>query len=115
MVKPQFEDANPFSSGLARIREHGLYGYADKSGSIRIAPQYKYAEDFSEGLAVVGDGAGRYWYIDLHGDRTIASEFAAASPFFKGLANVELLPSDAAEARAAFAYIDTKGRRVFNY
>jgi len=115
VVKPQFEDANPFSSGLARIREHGLYGYADKSGSIRIAPQYKYAEDFSEGLAVVGDGAGRYWYIDLHGDRTIASEFAAASPFFKGLANVELLPSDAAEARAAFAYIDTKGRRVFNY
>jgi len=115
VVDPRFEDAGPFDSGLSRIREHGLHGYADKSGSIQIAPQYKYAEDFSEGFAVVGDGAGRYWYIDQHGSRTIADEFAAASPFFKGLANVKLLPSDATEARAAFAYIDTKGHRVFAY
>ena len=115
VVNPRFEDANPFSSGLSRIREHALYGYADKSGSIRIAPQYKYAEDFSEGFVVVGDLAGQYWYIDQHGNRTIAGEFAAASPFFKGLANVRMLPGDAAAARATFAYIDTKGRRIFTY
>lgn len=115
VVSPRFEDAEPFSSGLSRIREKGMYGYADKSGSIKITPEYKYAEDFSEGLAVVGNGADRYWYIDQQGKRTIIGEFAAASPFFKGLANVKLLPGDAAWTRAAFAYIDTKGRRVFTY
>ena len=115
VIEPKFEDAEPFSSGLARIREGELYGYADKSGSIKVTPRYKYAEDFSEGFAVVSHNADRYFYIDAKGNRTIPGEFAAASPFFKGLAQIRFLPRGAAEARAEFAYIDTKGRRVFKY
>lgn len=115
VINPRFEDPEVFSSGLSRIRDHALYGYADKSGSVKIAPRYKYAEDFNEGFAVVGDGAAQYWYIDQHGNRTISGEFAAASRFFRGLANVRLPKSDGGEARTTFAYIDTKGHRVFTY
>ncbi len=114
VVRAQFDDASPFSSGLARIQQHGLYGYADKSGAIKILPQFKYADDFGEGFAVVGDGLDHYWYIDVEGKRTIPGEFRTASPFFKGLAHVKLLPNDASEEEG-FAYIDTKGHRVFKY
>ena len=111
----RFDDAEPFSSGLSKIRQHGLYGYADRSGAIKVAPQYKYADDFSEGFAVVGDGPYRRWYIDQQGKRKIPGEFAAASPFFKGLAHVRLLQSADPKAPEGFAYIDTKGQRVFTY
>ena len=115
VIEPKFEDAEPFSSGLSRIRERDLYGYAGKSGSIKIIPRYEYAENFSEGFAVVSHSADRYFYIDTNGKRAIPGEFDAASPFFKGLAQVRLLPGDAEEVRAEFAYIDTKGRRVFTF
>ena len=114
VTPPKFDDAQPYSSGLARIQEQGLYGYVDKVGVLVIPPRYKYAESFSEGFAVVGDDRDRLWYIDERGDRTIPGEFAAASPFFKGLANVRLLTSER-KSGSAFAYIDTKGRRVFRY
>jgi hypothetical protein len=115
VISPKFEDAEPYSSGLARIREHSLYGYADKSGAIVVAARYMYAESFSDGLAVVGDGTDRFWYIDQHGNRAIPGEFAAASPFFRGLANVQMIPRDGRQTGASFAYIDTKGRRIFTY
>jgi hypothetical protein len=97
-----------------------LYGYADKSGAIVIPARYKYAESFSEGFAVVGDdtyveGTYKFSYIDRRGVRSIPGEFEAASPFFKGLAHVHLFPRDEKRTRESFAYIDTKGRRVFSY
>jgi hypothetical protein len=92
-----------------------MYGYADRSGAIKIPPQYKYADSFSEGFTVVGDGRHRYWYIDRQGKQTISAEFLAASPFFKGLAHVKLLFNNVPGADEGFAYIDTKGRRIFTY
>ena len=80
-----------------------------------LLPKWKYAEDFSEGFAVVGNPNGPFSYIDHDGNRAIRGEFAAASPFFKGLAQVRLLLVDSKEAKATFAYIDSKGRRVFTY
>jgi len=114
VIPPIFEDAEAFHEGLAKITIKGLCGYADKSGAIVISPQFKYADSFSDGLAPVGDG-GRYWYIDQHGRRAFDDDYLVASKFFKGLAHVRLLPSNPGSRRAAFAYIDTKGKRVFAY
>lgn len=111
VISPTFEDAQPFSSGLTRILANGKYGYADKSGQIVIAPQFKEADNFSEGLAVVGHGNGVYWFIDTRGQRRFHSEFALASPFFKGLAHVKLRSKHA----ETFAYINARGRVVFEY
>jgi len=115
VVGPKFEDAEPLSSGLSRIREGDSYGYADKTGSIVVLPQWASADDFNEELAVVGNLEGPVWYIDRSGNPAFPGKFAVASSFFKGLAHVKLLPKDAREARASFAYIDITGRRVFTY
>ena len=79
-----------------------------------IPPQWKYAEDFSEGLAVVANTLGRYFYIDRQGKRAFPGEFTAASPFFKELANVRFWLEPGMKSWP-FAYIDSKGNRVFTY
>ena len=114
VIAPKFEDADIFSSGLSRISAKGLFGYADKSGNVVVPPNFKYAENFSEDFAVVGDGSGVFWYIDKHGVQAFTGRFTAASPFFHGLAHVSL-SGRASEDSPKYAYIDTKGRRVFTY
>ena len=115
VIPPKFDDAEAFHEGLAKIAVKGLYGYADKSGAIVIPPQFEEADSFSNGLAPVGDSRNRHWYIDRRGERAFKGEYGVASTFFKGLAHVRLLPSDPDSPKAAFAYVDTKGRRVFTY
>jgi hypothetical protein len=45
------EEAYPVSSGRARVRVNGLYGFLDTSGNFVIRPRYLRADDFSDGLA----------------------------------------------------------------
>ena len=42
-----------FSEGLARIEQKDRYGFIDKTGKIVIAPIYRWAKDFHNGLAAV--------------------------------------------------------------
>ena len=115
VIAPKFDDAEGFHGGLAKIAVAGLFGYADKSGAIVIAPQFKDADSFSDDFAPVGDSRDHHWFIDQRGTRAFKGDYWVASIFFKGLAHVRLLPSDSAASKASFAYIDTKGRRVFTY
>ena len=51
--------------------KNGLYGYIDKDFNIIIQPKYYYAEDFSEGLALVrtsNSQNGQYRYINKKGE-----------------------------------------------
>src|SRR5689334_12602333 len=52
VINPQFERAEPFSSGFAAVRL-GKWGYIDNSGKFAINPQFDRATSFSEGLAAV--------------------------------------------------------------
>lgn len=115
VIPPKFDDAEGFHEGLAKVKIKGLYGYADKNGIVVITPQFEEADSFSDGLAPVGDSRDRYWYIDQRGARAFKGDYLVASTFFKGLAHVRLLRSDPASPKALFAYIDTKGRRLFTY
>ena len=56
-----------------------------------------------------GGGPKGYHYIGRDGHDAGFGNFSAASPFFKGLAHVRLLSGK------GFAYIDSKGRKVFEY
>ena len=118
LFSPRFDSAAPFSDGLAGASEKGLFSYIDHTGHYVIAPRFKYAEDFAEGRAVVGDQESGLWYIDHSGRQAIAGKFAVASPFFKGLAHVKL-PARAGKDESiyndTFAYIDWNGKRVFTY
>ena len=87
---------------LFLIKEHGKYGYIDKTGQIVIRPQYDYAENFCEGLAVVGvsgttthfgvkhdeHSGGKYGYIDTNGKIIIQPQYDWAGGFREGLAPV---------------------------
>jgi hypothetical protein len=91
---------------------------AARMGAYVIRPQFKHAESFTEGHAVVGDHQSEYWYIDRDGKQAFPSRFALASPFFKGLAHVKVLSGLAAAENihlGTFAYIDSTGRTVFEY
>jgi len=81
---------------LLPIKKDGKWGYIDKTGKIVIKPQFEYAYNFSEGLAVIGKGrktsysCERYGYIDENGEIVIETIFDYATPFHNGLAEVEI-------------------------
>lgn len=66
------KDLNAFTGdfycGLARVRcVDGKYGYINKSGVWKIAPQFENAEDFHEGISRVSTDDNHNLYIDENG------------------------------------------------
>jgi hypothetical protein len=61
-----------FSEGFARFKMGDRFGFIGRSGEFLVPPRFFYAEDFSEGLALVGANdpeSGRFvfQYIDRTG------------------------------------------------
>jgi S-layer homology domain/WG containing repeat len=52
-IQPQFEQADAFAGGLARVKVGDHWGYIDPQGRLAIAPQFLQAESFVDGLALV--------------------------------------------------------------
>lgn len=85
----------------------GKYGYRDKDGEFLIQPQFDYAGEFSEGLAVVGLGkfpATKWGYINLQGQVVIPAQFDGAHDFSEGMAAVSI--------GGKLGYIDRTGKLV---
>lgn len=83
----------------------GKYGYRDGAGGYVIAPQFDYAGEFSEGLAVVGLGkypATKWGYINLQGQIVVPAQFDGAHDFSEGMAAVSM--------GGKFGYIDHAGK-----
>ncbi len=79
------------ASGLYPISVGGKWGYIDKTGIVKIQPQFGMASDFSEGLAPVSalTGNQEWGYIDTSGAMVIQPQFFLAAAFSEGLAMVE--------------------------
>jgi hypothetical protein len=109
-IQPQFDLAEDFADGLARVgsiekqgvpsdlpdygyRTADRYGYIDKSGKLVIPLKYQNATNFSEGLAAVqeenGTNSSGFGYIDRTGKIAIAPQFEVAGKFSGGLAPVK--------------------------
>jgi hypothetical protein len=73
----------------------------DPQGKFAVAPQFFYAQPFSEGLAAVRDASGRYGYIDHSGKYVITPQFDEASAFSEGFACVGV--------SNLYGYIDKRG------
>ncbi len=61
----------------------GQVGYADRSGTIRIKPQFDHAELFHEGLAEATRG-GKVGFIRASGDYQIAPRYSSVGRFENG-------------------------------
>jgi hypothetical protein len=108
-----------FHEGLAAVsaREKG-WGYIDRTGKVIIENQYRFADDFSEGLAGVVVG-NKFGFINKKGEMVIAPGFTprrgdyawsgivATSRFSEGLAPVTI--SNASEINKVYGYINPKG------
>lgn len=97
VIPPRFEDAMPFSEGLAAVRvgdaNTGLWGYIDTAGTPVIKPGFAGASFFSDGLAVVTVDdyfEGKQGYIDRSGKMVIEPKLDLAREFRCGVATVVL-------------------------
>ncbi|MEO9474295.1 MAG: WG repeat-containing protein [Cyclobacteriaceae bacterium] len=52
-IANRYDDARPFSDGLAAIRLIGKWGFVDKKEQLTVQPFYNEVGDFEDGLAVV--------------------------------------------------------------
>ena len=119
VIKPQFDDANEFSEGLACVKVDGKWGYIDYKGEMVVKPNFVIAQSFSEGLAWVvidtvewkqwSDGkhlchAWKEGLIDKTGEYVIKPQYDRAGKFRHGLAWVEI--------DGKYGFIDKMGNMV---
>lgn len=86
----RFKGAGEFKGGLATATSETTgqkIGFISKQGAWAIAPQFDWAEPFSEGLAAVEVG-GKRGFIDRAGTLVIPASFREAHSFAGGLALV---------------------------
>lgn len=113
----QYHSIQPFSDGLALVRigttpnsyNESLYGYIDEEGRVAIPIKYRYAQEFSEGRAVVemkGDGL---YYIDTQENTINDEQYDEAQPFSNGVACVS---RENAEGKMKYGLIDREGNVV---
>ncbi len=126
-IEPRFNIASKFSEGLAwagidpnrkpyKMGPLTLYtsqsshsfdyniGFIDKTGKWLTEPIYKFARDFSEGLAAVRTKENKFGFIDKSGKLKITAKFDWVESFSNGLAAVFV--------HGKHGFIDKEGRYV---
>jgi hypothetical protein len=110
VIPPRFEQAGPFSEGLAAVLDGVVFGYVDAEGRRALVPTQLPAgvlhRPFSSGLAAVRLGA-LYGYIDRKGKLAIPGRYTTADDFTNGYA----MACDA----IGCGYIDPAGRGAIGY
>jgi hypothetical protein len=88
IIPLQFEDARPFSEGLAPVKKNGKWGFIDKKGQWAVQPQFDLAKEFSGGLAPVqlGDNWG---YINKSGKAVVEIKYQWTEPLEQGIGRVK--------------------------
>jgi len=103
IIKYKYDDADEFSSGLARVELNGVWGYIDKTGKEVIPLGYDFAYNFNEDLAKIGLN-GKYGFINQTGIEVVQPKYSHVGDFIEGLAWVEL--------NGKYGYIDKTGKEV---
>ena len=101
------QDRKPEEVTPTPFPKKGKYGYRDRGGEWMIEPQFDFAGEFCEGLAVVGLGkypATKWGYIDKTGKVVIPAQFDGAHDFSEGRAAIGI--------SGKLGYIDRTGKLV---
>jgi hypothetical protein len=104
-IPPAFENALPFSEGLAAVEEDGKWGFINTKGDLAIRPQFDAAFYFHDGVATVDNKSG-FAIIDRVG-RVLASGF-----FYIDLINEGRVPASL-EDKSGF--LDVQGHVVIPF
>jgi len=99
----EFEEANPFSEGMAAVKNNGKWGVIDNNFNLVIDYQYDSAGDFSDGLMAV-EKDGKSGYIDKTGQVVVDFVYDYNFTFREGLASVS--------KDGKYGFINTKGEVV---
>lgn len=106
-VDPDAATLAALEGKLVPMARGARMGYENKAGKVIIEPNFDWADEFHEGLAVVRVGQ-RWGYIDQRGATAIPLQYANATRFSEGLAAVAA-PSN---EEYKMGYIDKTGRYV---
>jgi hypothetical protein len=92
------------------IRQDGLHGCIDHTGTIVVRPIYAVLFGFDGDRALFGrNGSGPYGFIDPAGREIVPMQFSAGARFSDGLAVVEVNPTGES-GRGQLGVIDRDGR-----
>lgn len=81
VVSPIFDNANPFSEGLAKVKQGNKFGFIDKAGKWVICDSILKPETpFINGMAVVSNSDGLMGAIDKSGKIIINPQFEKLIP-----------------------------------
>jgi hypothetical protein len=105
IIRERFDNAFPYSQGLACVQYYDKWGYIDKNGQWIIQPKFEKAKPFSEGLACIKIG-GKWGFINKSGELIIDPEYFAVSSFSDGFAVVY--------KGNFFQYVDKSGNIVID-
>ena len=115
VVPLTYEYADPFSDGLARVKEGKRYKFIDTAGKVVLeVPDFDYPHDYHEGLSAIQDYAAGVdngcitRYIDKLGKLSF-NVTGYAEDFHEGLAKLTLRPDPKSEF-GKDGYIDKSGR-----
>lgn len=73
--KPKFEEAFPYSRGLAAVKHEGKWGYIDLSGREVIRAHYDEARPFQEGDLAPVQIDGKWGYVNKEDTMIIQPQF----------------------------------------
>lgn len=93
-ITPQFNAANNFSEGKARVQLNGKWGYIDKKGKFLIQPQFALCYDFKNGLAQASVKNNLWGLIDSSGKFVLQPEYYNLTNVFNGIVCIQKNATD---------------------
>ena len=117
VTEPIFEGVQNFEDNdlLPVCIEYGKWGYVDKTGTMRIAPEFFWGEPFHEGIAWAWNEKEEYFLIDTNGNVVInlGPNVRPYTCYHNGLIGV--LITDEANKTKIFKYIDKDCNTIYSW
>jgi hypothetical protein len=85
IITPQFNAADQFTEGKARVQKNGKWGYINKKAVFIIQPQFSQCHNFSEGLAPASLKNNLWGLIDSSGKFVLQPIYYNISSVFAGV------------------------------
>lgn len=105
LYRLESDEIDPDRYYLYPICIDGKYGYIDYDGNVRVKPNFKDTQPFSEGLGRVQTMEGFWGFINILGEFNIPPRYNYASQFSEGMAYVQ--------GNGKKGFIDREGKTLF--